>query len=191
MKKRNALYTVARPLFVFFTKCFLTPKIIGVENIPKEGKIVLAGTHTGILDSVILIASTKRQIHFLAKKELFEGAFGFIFNNIGLIPVDRKGHTIDAVGPAKKYLSKDEVVLIFPEGTFPKKGEILLPFKKGATRIAHETNTKIVPFVIKGKYRLWSKKLTLEFLKPIDVKTDDYELETEKLRKLILNKKEN
>ena len=41
MKKRNALYTVARPLFVFFTKCFLTPKIIGVENIPKEGKVVL------------------------------------------------------------------------------------------------------------------------------------------------------
>jgi 1-acyl-sn-glycerol-3-phosphate acyltransferase len=191
MKKKNILYTIARPLFVFFSKCFLTPKFIGLENIPKEGRIVLAGTHTGILDSVILIASTKRQIHFLAKKELFEGAFGFIFNNIGLIPVDRKGHTLDVIGPAKKYLDKEEVVLVFPEGTFPKKGELLLPFKKGATRIAHESNTKIIPFVIKGKYRLWSRNLTIEFLKPYVVKTDNYEKETENLRNIILKKKES
>ena len=189
MKKKSILYVIVRPLIVFFTKCFLTPKFKGLENIPKNGRIVLAGIHTNNLDCLLLICATKREVHFLAKQELFKGPFGFIFNNLGLIAVDRQTHTLDAFGTAKKYLEMDEVIGIFPEGTTEKTG-VILPFKKGACRMAYDTNSKIVPFVIKGKYRLWSRNLEIEFYKPRKVESKFIVEETRKLRDFIVSKKE-
>ena len=83
MKKKSILYIIAKPIIVFFVKCFLTPKFKGLENIPKDGRFILAGTHTNNLDCLLLICSTKREVHFLAKQELFKGKFGFIFRNNG------------------------------------------------------------------------------------------------------------
>jgi len=190
MKKKSILYIIVKPIVIAFTKCFLTPKFKGLENIPKEGKIILAGNHTNDLDCLLLICSTKREVHFLAKNELFVGPFGFIFKNLGLIAVDRQNHTLDAFGKAIEYLNMDEVIGIFPEGTCSKTGEIL-PFKKGACRMAYDTNCKIVPFVIKGKYRLWSRSLEIEFFKPRTVKSKFIVEETRKFRDFIVSKKES
>ena len=189
MKRKSILYIIVRPIVIFFTKCFLTPKFKGLNNIPKDGRIVLAGTHTNELDCLLLICATKREVHFLAKKELFNGPFGFIFKNLGLIAVDRQTHMLDAFGQAKEYLEMDEVIGIFPEGTCSKTGEVL-PFKKGACRMAYDTNSKIVPFVIKGKYRLWSRNLEIEFFKPRKVESKFIVEETRKFREFIVSKKE-
>ena len=189
MKRKSILYIIVKPIVVFFTKCFLTPKFKGLNNIPKDGRIVLAGTHTNDLDCLLLICATKREVHFLAKKELFVGPFGFIFKNLGLIAVDRQTHMLDAFGQAKEYLEMDEVIGIFPEGTCSKTGEVL-PFKKGACRMAYDTNSKIVPFVIKGKYRLWSRNLEIEFFKPRKVESKFIVEETRKFREFIVSKKE-
>ena len=189
MKRKSKLYIIVRPIVIFFTKCFLTPKFKGLNNIPKDGRIVLAGTHTNELDCLLLICATKREVHFLAKKELFKGPFGFIFKNLGLIAVDRQTHMLDAFGQAKEYLEMDEVIGIFPEGTCSKTGEVL-PFKKGACRMAYDTNSKIVPFVIKGKYRLWSRNLEIEFFKPRKVESKFIVEETRKFREFIVSKKE-
>lgn len=189
MKKKSILYIIAKPIIVIFVKCFLTPKFKGLENIPKDGKFILAGTHTKELDCLLLICSTKREVHFLAKQELFKGKFGFIFRNMGLIEVDRQNHTTDAFGKAIEYLNMGEVIGIFPEGTCSKNGEVL-PFKKGACRMAYDTDTKIVPFVIKGKYKLWSRDLQIEFFKPFKVKSKFIVEETKKFREFIVEKKE-
>ena len=80
MKKNKAkepiLYRVIRPIVTVLFKLFYRPTIIGVENIPKTGRVVLAGNHTNNLDSMLLVSSTKRCIHFLAKIELFEKRCG-------------------------------------------------------------------------------------------------------------------
>ena len=190
MKKKSTLYKIFRPLIVFFTKVFLHPKYEGLDNIPSSGRVILAGTHKSIFDPFALITATKRQIHFLAKKELFDGLFGFLFKNLGLIKVDRKKHSVDALTPSIDYLKAEEVIGIFPEGTFPKHNELLLPFKNGVSKIAYESNSMVVPFVIKGKYGFRKKGLTIKFLKPISIKTNNYELETDKLRNLILSEME-
>ena len=190
MKQKSTLYKILRPLIVFFTKVFLHPKFEGIENIPASGRVILAGTHKSIFDPFVLITSTKRQIHFLSKKEIFDGPFGFIFKNLGLIKVDRKKHSVDALTPSIEYLKNEEVIGIFPEGTFPKHNELLLPFKNGVSKMAYKSKSIIVPFVIKGKYGFRRKGLTIKFLKPINVKTDNYELETEKLRKIIITEME-
>ena len=92
MKKYNdvLLYKICRPIITLLFKTLYRPKIIGSENIPKSGRIILAGNHTHNLDCAMIISSTKRNVHFLAKAELFKGFKKIFFSNMGLIPVNRK-----------------------------------------------------------------------------------------------------
>ena len=180
----SKLYRVFRPIIKFLTLLFLKPTIIGKENIPKEGSIVLAGNHTHILDCFLLISSTKRSVHFLAKKELWKGPKKIIFGNMGLIPVDRKKKNHEALLKAKEYLKSNNIICIFPEGT-TEKGRGLLPFKMGAVKMASDTNTSIVPFAITGKYKLFSKDLKIQFNNPIKINNDDLEKENNKLKYII------
>ena len=185
MKKKckdPLFYKLVRPIIIVFFKCLFTPKIIGKDNIPKEGRIVLAGNHTNNFDCLLLIISTKRCIHFLAKKELLRGLKKVIFTNMGIIPVDRKIHDHLALETAEKYLNNDMVIGIFPEGTISKEKGSLLPFKIGAIKMAHDTNTLIVPFSITGEYKVFSRNLEIVFEKPIKVDGKDLEKDNKKLQ---------
>jgi 1-acyl-sn-glycerol-3-phosphate acyltransferase len=82
------------------------------------------------------------------------------------------------------------VIGIFPEGTINRTDDIIMPFKIGAVKMAKETNTKIVPFVITGEYKAFKKNIAIEFLKPIEIKSDNLTKENEKLMKIISKKLE-
>ena len=187
--KEAKLYNILRPLVTSFYKVFFTPTIIGTENIPSDGRIILAGNHTSNFDAPLLICSTKRNIHFLAKKELWDGPKKIIFANMGLIPVDRKTKDGNALIQAERVLKNEKVIGIFPEGTTEKTGK-MLKFKKGAVKMAIDTDTLIVPFVITGKYKFLSKDLTIKFLKPIKCSGDIKE-ETERLMNIIKKERED
>ena len=186
----SLLYNIVRPIVSSLFKIFYRPKYTGLENIPGNGRVVLAGNHKNNLDCIYLMSSTKRPIHFLAKKELWSGLKKIIFNNMGLIPVDRKQKKHDSLVLAEKYLESEKIIGIFPEGTFNNSNNVILPFKIGAVKMAYDTKTKIVPFIIKGKYKIFSKNLNIEFLKPIDVVSDDLSLENKKLEKIISDRLE-
>lgn len=177
------LYKILRPIVEFLVKILYRPTIIGKENIPKEGRIILAGNHTNNFDCLLLMSSTKRSVHFLAKDELWKGLKKILFSNMGLIPVNRRQKDHKALEHAYSYLNNEKVIGIFPEGTVSKNG--ILQFKMGAVKMAHETNTKIVPFAITGKYRLFFNNLKIVFDKPITIKSDDLDTENEKLRNKI------
>lgn len=177
MKNDALLYRFARPIITVLFKAFFTPKIIGKENIPKTGRIILAGNHTSNFDCLLLISSTKRSIHFLAKKELWDGPKKIIFGNMGLIPVNRKEKDHKSLETAENYLKNEQLIGIFPEGTTEKEKGKILPFKMGALKMAKDTSSKIVPFAITGNYSLFSRNLKIVFDKPIEVKKD---LEEEK-----------
>lgn len=187
--KDAILYKILRPLITGVYKLFFTPKFIGIENIPSSGRVLLAGNHTSNFDAPLLISATKRNVHFLAKKELWDGPKRIIFANMGLIPVDRKNKDGNALIMAERYLKNEKLVGIFPEGTTEKTGE-MLKFKKGAVKMAMDTDSPIVPFVITGKYKLFSKDLTIKFLKPIKCNGDIKE-ETDRLMNIIKKEREN
>ena len=187
MKQGPILYRIFRPIIKLFIRIFFRPKYIGLENIPKKGRIVLGGNHTSYLDCLLLISSTKRTIHFLAKDSLIKGMKGIIFKRMGLIAVNRKIHDKEALRKAIDTLNNDQVIGIFPEGTISKDGE-LLSFKIGCVKMASETNSMVVPFVISGKYKLFGHGVAIEFLKPIRINKKDLDIENENLRMMIINK---
>lgn len=174
-RKRNSYigyYFFSRLTIPFYYLIF-GGEVIGRENIPKKGKYILAGKHLGYFDAFLLCSATHRPIHFIAKKELFSNFITkWFFNVMHLIPVDRSNRNPEAKKEVENILNNGKLVCIFPEGTFNKNGNELLPFKKGTVRYAKEFDTKIIPFTIIGKYKLWNRpKLIIG--KPIDVKDMD------------------
>ena len=184
-------YMIVRPIVSFLIRLLFHPKVIGLNNIPKTSRVVLAGNHTKWLDPVTLVGINKRQIHFLAKEELFHGITKFIVKGMGCVPVNRKIHDKFALSTAEEYLKKNLCVGIFPEGTINRTDNVIIPFKIGAVKSSHDTNSLLVPFIITGKYRIIGKSVCIEFLKPIKI-GNDLDKENNKLMKLIeLKIKEN
>lgn len=188
--KDPLLYKILRPIVKVLFVILYRPKIKGKKYISKSEGIVLAGNHKNNLDCAILMSSTRRCIHFLAKEELFKGPFGWLFKGMGLIPVKRKTKDGKALPKSIAYLEKDKVIGIFPEGTFNRGEGVILPFKIGAVKMAHDAKKKIVPFVIKGDYKIFKIKrgLRIEFFEPIEINTDNLDEANEMLMKFISDK---
>lgn len=168
--KDKMFYRIIKPLLNFLIWFLFHPEVVGRENIPKEGATVLAGNHTKWLDPEMLCAVVKkRQIHFLAKKELFKGKTKWIVKGMGCIPVDRSIHDKGALNNAIKALNAGLVIGIFPEGTINRTKDVIMPFKIGAVKMTRDANATLVPFIITGKYKLFRKGIRIEFKKPIKV----------------------
>lgn len=171
MKKSNPyLYKLLRPLFVGIFMGIFHPQIVNREYIADEGAVVVAGNHKHALDPVLVIASTKRVVHTLAKSELHDGMFGWFFRAIGTIPVvlDAK-HNGAAFKAAIEYLNDGYMINLSPEAARNFSNDFMLPFKPGAVVMAKRVNCKIVPYSITGDYYFRSKSLKIVFGKPLDM----------------------
>lgn len=187
MKENKTLYKFLKVICKTILKVLYRPNVIGAENIPEEGSIVFAGNHRHAFDPVVVMTSTKRMVHYIAKKEIFKGLHGKLLEAIGIIKVDRSKSNPLAVKEAQQVLlGKNGSIGIFPEGTRNKTEEDLLKFRHGAVVMAKNTNAKIVPFAINGKYKVFRKGLTLEFGKPIDISNLELEEANELLRNEVL-----
>lgn len=118
MKKSESInYQIGRCLSSMVFNLTLYPKILDKDFIPNEGRIILCGNHLHVWDQFPVMCSTSRTIHWLAKKEYFEGKLGPVFEFMECIPVDRTGNTKKSKNIAIEYLNKDSAIGIFPEGT--------------------------------------------------------------------------
>ena len=132
-------------LFKFLFK----PTIVGAENIPESGRVIIAGNHTHFMDCISVAASTKRVVHFLGKSELLEPPLRRYFAPFGVIPVHRERKDKAALDSAIEVLEDDKVIGIFPEGTRSANGKIGR-FKRGAFTIARDLHFPIIPVSISG-----------------------------------------
>ena len=176
MNKMPILYRIGRFILGPFFKWYYNPTIIGKENIPKEGAILIVGNHKHLYDQCLSIISTKRFIKYMAKREYFDNKkTRWFFKAVGCISVDRSVHDGKAKGEAIETLKNGGAIGLFPEGTRNKTQEFLLPFKFGAVSMAKKTDAYLVPFGITGDYIFRSKKLVIKYGKPF--KVTDMELE--------------
>lgn len=170
MKKyEKLLYKICKCIYKVLLKILYRPKVYGKENIPKEGSLILAGNHIMAVDPTLVMSSTNRIVHYMAKEELFKGFHGWLFKKIGLIKIDREKSNVAAILKAEEILKEGGNIGIFPEGTRNKTSNELLKFKLGTVKMAKETGAKIQPFAIRGQYKLLKKSVELEFGKPIDI----------------------
>ena len=159
-------------------------KVLGEENLPKEGGVIVAVNHRSNWDPVIVGAVTRRRLRFMAKAELFKNKLSNVFFRlIGAFPVERGKGDIGAVKNSLKILSGGEALLIFPEGrrtTDEESGKA----KTGAVMIASHADVPIIPVYISGEFK-WMRRITVSFGKLIEIKKQDGEkLSREKLQEL-------
>ena len=134
-------------------------KVSGEENVPATGGAVIAVNHTGYMDFTyagLPVRTPKRLIRFMAKKEVFDNKItGPIMRNLKHIEVDRVAGA-DSYQKAVDALRSGELVGVYPEATISRSFEIK-EFKSGAARMAIEAGVPIVPIVIWGAQRVWTK----------------------------------
>ncbi len=153
VKKSTGFYYFYRILIFILAHLLYRPIFKGRENIPEKGPLIIASNHIHLPDPGFVILSTRRCVRYMAKKELHDSPFGFVFRSANTIPVDRQHGAHNSLVAAEEALARGEVVGIFPEGTRNKKGEGLLNFKIGAVKMARDSGAAIVPIAYSSKGR--------------------------------------
>ena len=132
---------------------------LGMENIPARGGAVVAINHTSYVDFLPAgLAGRKRRrwIRLMPKAEMQKvGIVNFVIKHTGAIPVNREAGAA-AYAEAVRVLQAGEVVGVYPEGTISRSFE-LKEFKSGTARMALEAQVPIVPMIIWGTQRMWTK----------------------------------
>lgn len=140
-------------------------KFHGQAHIPRSGPALLAMNHVSYLDFAIAgtaLLDSNRLARFMAKRELFDHRVsGPLMRGMRHISVDRKNGAPSFV-EALKTLKKGEIVGVFPEATISQSFE-LKAMKSGVVRLAMDSGAPILPTIIWGSQRLWTKKVPRNF----------------------------
>lgn len=154
-------------LFKIFAIILYRPKIVGKENLPKEGGALLCPNHVHNLDSAVIVSMFKRKVNVLAKEELFKNKFlCWLADLFGIYPVKRGKADMQAIKISLTLLKKDEILLMFPEGTRNGMSKGVKP-KNGAVLIAATAQKPIIPVGIQGSFKPFTKVI-VNIGKPID-----------------------
>jgi 1-acyl-sn-glycerol-3-phosphate acyltransferase len=131
----------------------------GLENIPSSGGAVVAINHTSYIDflpAALAVMYRKRRLRFMIKAEMQDvTVVDFLIKHSKTIPVDRRAGG-DAFRVAIQRLREGELVGVYPEATISRSFE-LKEFKTGAARMALEARVPIIPLIVWGAQRIWTK----------------------------------
>lgn len=160
---KGAIYIYCKAVYRF--------EVIGKENIPKDGSVIICANHKSFLDPPLIEITTGRNTRFLAKEELAKNKFfailGYVFD---AILVKRDSKDIKALKESLQTLKDGECLALFPEGTRNglKKGEKV---KDGAAFFAVRSGAPVIPCGIKGGEK-GNRKVTITYGKPLNY--DEY-----------------
>ena len=165
-------YKILKVIFRFTFNLLFSPKVIGAENVPKEGAMIMAANHMSNWDPPILGTYLPRTVGYMAKEELFKPAIaGAIIKSLNAFPVKRGASDRGAIKMALNILKKGLCLGIFPEGTRSRDGK-LHKAQAGVSLIAAMSKAPVVPTALIGTNKICSKEekfpqLTIVFGEPI------------------------
>jgi 1-acyl-sn-glycerol-3-phosphate acyltransferase len=150
-------------------------RLEGLEKIPVEGPVIVAGNHLSYVDPLAhgyFVVKAGRRPRFLAKQELFDARFvGTVLRGARQISVERGTGDRSPLEDARRAVERGEVVVIYPEGTTTTTHEDFSPGrgKTGAVRLAIATGVPILPVATWGGQFVWrrSGRQSLTFGRPI------------------------
>ncbi|MGM9925994.1 MAG: lysophospholipid acyltransferase family protein [Bacillus sp. (in: firmicutes)] len=156
---KHIVYAILKPLYRF--------EVIGKENFPKEGGVLLCSNHIENLDPPVVGINAPRPVHFMAKEELFSvPVLKNLLPGLNAFPVKRGMSDREALRKGLGLLKEGKVLGLFPEGTRSKTGE-LGKGMAGAGFFALRTEAAVVPCAIIGPYKMF-RRLKVVYGKPID-----------------------
>ncbi|MBT2642069.1 1-acyl-sn-glycerol-3-phosphate acyltransferase [Bacillus sp. ISL-41] len=145
-------------------------EVIGKENMPADGGVLLCANHIDNLDPPVVGITAPRPVHFMAKEELFSvPVLGKIVPHLNAFPVKRGMSDREALRKGLGILKDGKVLGLFPEGTRSKTGEMGKGLA-GAGFFALRSDAHVVPCAIIGPYKAF-KKLKVVYGKPIDMES--------------------
>ena len=162
-----SFYNFVLNVFTLYSKVFYKYEVIGAENIPNEGNIILAANHKSNLDPIFVASAIKnRKIATIGKKELFNNKIlAKILDKLCVIPIDRDNPGISTIKTILKKLKEGYAIGIFPEGT-RVKGNGFGEAKAGLALFAVKGKANVVPISIISNYKIFNK-VTIYIDKPI------------------------
>ncbi len=171
MKRRSLVFVIGRILAIPLYKLLFHYKVKGKKNLPKTGAYIVCSNHLSNYDPILVSMTQKRQIYYMAKKELFENKFAAaMISELGAFPVDRGSGDGEALRMAEEVVQDGRLLGIFIEGTRSKTGEFLRP-KSGAAMVAFQTQTPVIPVCItpKNKTIKLFQRVTISWGKPLSI----------------------
>ncbi|MBU5265401.1 lysophospholipid acyltransferase family protein [Virgibacillus proomii] len=163
------LYKIAKLVVSIIFFPLFRIRVIGKENIPKTGPVIICSNHISNLDPPTVGITSPRSIYFMAKQELFEKPLlGKLLTAIQAFPVKRGIGDRNALRKGVAILKEGHTLGLFPEGTRSKTGKLRKPLA-GAGFFALRSEATIVPCAIIGTYQPL-KKLKVVYGQPISMK---------------------
>ena len=170
----------------------------GVENIPREGGVLLAANHQSYLDPVLVAACLPREMHFMARRSLFRiPVFRAIIVGCNAFPIERDSADVKGVKEALGRLEAGNILLVFPEGTRTRDGSIGR-MKPGIGVLAERAAVPIVPVLIEGAFHVWPKgrswlpglgRIRVVFGKPLQPERDSKQNLGDRIRDAVVRLK--
>lgn len=176
------MVTILLAITKIYTMLFYRVKVIGKNNVPQEGPVIICSNHVGELDMFFIGININRLVHWMAKEELFKiKLFSKILKKVGAFPVKRGSGDTGAIKNAVKILEKGNILGIFPQGTRILNNEKKVKAKNGIALILTKVdNVPIVPVALKRNCKLF-EKVELIFGEPFYI-TIDNELKNNKAK---------
>lgn len=138
-------------IVVFRIRCF------GRENFPVEGGALICSNHQSYLDPVLVGMTCNRPMNYIARKTLFRfQPFAKLIGFWDAIPIDQQGSGLAGIKESLRRLRSGELVLIFPEGTRTRDGEVQA-LKPGVLALARRGKVPIVPVAFDGALDAWPR----------------------------------
>lgn len=172
--QRRALVALARFLFNFIMKM----EVVGLENLPREGPVVLVANHVTNFDVFPMQFALPRPIFFMGKAELFKNPVLDLFlRNLSGFPVNRGEKDLWAMRHAAKVLRHGQTLGMFPEGK-RSKGRGLSVAKTGAARLALDAHCPILLMTVTGSDKFFKRfphraRVQIKVLPPLWPKPDE------------------
>jgi len=175
-ERRTLTYRVCAALVSGLSRLLFRPTVIGAENIPLEGPVLIAPIHRSNVDFALTLFISKRKAFFMAKDSLFRvPLLGPLITHLGAFPIRRGTADRESMAYSEAVLRQGHALVLFPEGT-RKEGPTVAPLHDGAMFLAARTGAPVVPVGIGGSDRAMPKgaklarpvKITIVVGAPID-----------------------
>lgn len=158
---RTPVLDVFRPAIRGLARAWFRLELRGVENIPREGGLIITPNHQTYADPPLVSIPVRRRVYYMAWDKLFGvPVLGQLIRALRAFPVDIHSNDPGAVREARRLVQEGAAVMIFPEGGRSFDGT-LGHFKLGAFRLAVKLGATVLPVTISGGFEAWPPQRAL------------------------------